>query len=140
MRQPLIPNIIVSSLLCFGLTAAASAQPPAPYGRYDRAYGATSAADFHDNQLMFARVRSDLDRAENNLRPFSDSHYSFDRVRGELSELQRQWDENGYQPSQVDNVIRALDRSLASSELLPRDRDRLSEDLSSLRDFRDTHE
>jgi hypothetical protein len=140
MRQLLIPNIIVSSLLCFGLTATASAQQPAPYGRYDRAYGATSAADFHESQLMFARVRSDLDRAENNLRPFSDSKDNFDRVRGELSELQRQWDENGYQPRQADAVITTLERALRTSDLMPRDRDRLSEDLYSLRDFRDNHE
>jgi len=99
-----------------------------------------SASDFRDNQLLFSRVRSDLDRAENNLRPFSDSRYRFDRVRGELSELQRQWDENAYEPSQVDSVIRTLDRALSTSDLLPRDRDRLASDLSSLRDFRDSHE
>jgi hypothetical protein len=138
MRQLLIPNIILSSLLCFGVAAAVSAQPPTQ--RYERPNGAYSSTDFQDNQILFARVRSDLDRAENNLRPFSDSRYNFDRVRGELSELQRQWDENGYQPSQVDTVIRALDRALSSSDLMLRDRDRLAGDLNNLRDFRDTHE
>jgi len=141
MRQPLITNIIASSLLCFGLAAAAMAQPPErPSQTYDTRYGAFSRTDFQDNQIMFARVRSDLDRAENNLRPFSDSQYNFDRVRGELSELQRQWDENTYRPNQVDSVIRALDRAVRSPDLMPRDRDRLTADLDNLRQFRDSHE
>ena len=137
MKQLLIPNLIASSLLSLGLVVAAPAQPQAPYERGPGAYRST---DFRDTQIMFARVRSDLDRAENNLRPFSDSRYNFDRVRGELSDLQRQWDESTYEPSQADAVIRALDRALRTSDLLPRDRDRLASDLANLRDFRDSYE
>jgi hypothetical protein len=141
MTQSLIKNIVASSLLCFGLTAAASAHPAQPQsGTRDSRYGAFSRTDFEDNQILFSHVRTDLDRAENNLRPFSDSQPAFDRVRGELSELQRQWDENTYQPSQVDSVIRALDRAVRSPDLLPRDRDRLTGDLNNLRQFRDDHE
>lgn len=110
------------------------------YGRYGRAYGAYSASDFRDNQLLFARVRSDLDRAENNLPAYSSNFDRFDRVRGELSELQRQWDENSYEPRQADAAIGALDRALNSNDLLPRDRGRLESDLRELRDFRDSHE
>jgi hypothetical protein len=140
MRTNLIPNIIASSLLCFGLTAAAFAQGPPPSHTYDDRYGAFSRTDFQDNQILFAHVRTDLDRAENNLAPFSDSRARFDRVRGELSELQRQWDENTYQPSQVDTVIQTLDRAVRTSDLLPRDRDRLMADLDNLRQFRDDHD
>jgi hypothetical protein len=108
---------------------------------YDYGYGATSASDFRDGQMLFSRVRSDLDCAEENLPPFAaGSRSDFDRVRGELSELQRQWDENAYQPRQSDTVITALDRALDSSQLSLRDRDRLSSDLRSPRDFRDSHE
>jgi TolA-binding protein len=138
MRTKFLPNIIVSSLLCFGLTAAAAAQ--GPRGSYDSRYGAYSATDFHDNQILFAHVRSDLDRAENNIAPFSDSRNRLDRVRGELSELQRQWDENTYDPSQVDTVIQTLERVMRTGDLLPRDRDRLGMDLDNLRQFRDNHE
>lgn len=139
MRTKFLPNIIASSLLCFGLTAAAVAQGP-PRGSYDSRYGAYSATDFHDNQILFLHVRSDLDRAENNIPPFSDSRNRLDRVRGELSELQRQWDENTYDPSQVDTVIQTLERVIRTGDLLPRDRDRLVMDLDNLRQFRDNHE
>ncbi len=137
MRQLLIP-ILVSSAVCFGPSLIASAQEVTP--RYNYQYGASNTSDFRSNQMLFASVRSDLDRAENNLPEYASSRYQFDRVRGELSELQRQWDETAYEPSQADHVIRALDRALASNELLPRDRDTLAYDLSRMREFRDSHE
>jgi hypothetical protein len=141
MRPKLLPNVIASSLLCFGLTAAAFAQGhPPPRGSYDSRYGAFSQTDFQDNQVLFSHVRSDLDRAENNLPPFAESRNRFDRVRGELSELQRQWDENTFEPAQVDTVIQTLDRAIRTGDLLPRDRDRLVSDLDNLRQFRDNHD
>src|SRR5258708_6530616 len=102
MRQALIP-ILVSSALCLGPSLIASAQDTAP--RYNYGYGASSASDFRSGQRLFATVRSDLDRAEYNLPEYAGSRYQFDRVRGELSELQRQWDESAYEPSQADQVI-----------------------------------
>jgi len=140
MRPKLISNILVSSLLSCGLTLGLTAAAQAAPQRYQSPYGAYSSADFRGTQSMFEGVRSDLDRAEENLPAYSDSRSMFDRVRGELSELQRHWDESTYEPRQADDVIGALDRVLASSELLPRDRSRLSDDLSRLRDFRDSHE
>ena len=140
MRQFAIPSIIVSSLLVCGLSLSASAQNQPPgYDRYDRGYRANSASDFRDNQLLFARVRSDLDRAENSLPVYSYNLERFDRVRGELSELQRQWDENAYEPRQADAVIGGLERALASSDLPLRDRSRLEVDVRELNDFRDSH-
>jgi len=137
MRQLLIP-VLVSTAVCFGPTLIATAQDTSPRYSYD--YGASSASDFRSNQMFFANVRTDLDRAENSLPEYAASRYQFDRVRGELSELQRQWDETAYDPSQVDHVIRTLERALTSSDLLPRDRDALAYDLSRLRDFRNSHE
>lgn len=142
MKQVLIPSIFVSSALLLSPALFASPQnyPQRDYNR-DRAYErAPGVSDFRSSQSMFAGVRSDLDRAENNLPEFSGSRYSFDRVRGELSELQRQWDESAYEPSQADKVVRTLDRALATSDLSYRDRDRLTTDLNELRDFRDSHE
>jgi hypothetical protein len=60
-------------------------------------------------------------------------------VRGELSQLQRQWDESEYSPRQADNVIMALQRVLADNNLALWDRDVLARDLSQLRDFRAQH-
>ena len=139
MKHLVIPNILVSSALLLAPSLSLTAQSVRP--SYEYGYGASSASHFRDGQMLFATVRSDLDRAEDNLPPFAaGSRSDFDRVRGELSELQRQWDESVYQPRQADTVITALDRALDSSHLSLRDRDRLSTDLRSLRDFRDSHE
>ena len=141
MRQFLIPNIIASGLLSFGLCTAAQAAPQRYQSpdRYQSPYSAYSDNDFQNNQLLFARVRSDIDRAESNLPEFSNGRNRFDRVRGELSELQRRWDESTYEPSNADDVIMALDRAMSSSGILPRDRERLGQDIVQLRDFRDSH-
>jgi hypothetical protein len=143
MRQTLVSNIIVSSLLSVGLTlglSAAAQAAPQRYPDHQSPYGAYSGQDFRDSRALFDRVRSDLDIAEGNLPSYSYSRDRFDRVRGELSELQRNWDENTYEPRQADVVIAALDRVLATSDLMPRDHDRLSDDMSRLREFRDNHE
>jgi hypothetical protein len=136
MKHTFIPSIIVSSLFCCGLMAA----PQAPPSRYESSYSATGARDFRDTQRMFDGVRSDLDQAENNLPAYAASRDQFDRVRGELSDLQHHWDESTYEPRQADDVIGALERALDSRDLLPRDRSRLTQDLRFLRDFRDSHE
>jgi hypothetical protein len=131
MTQKLIPNILFSSLLAFGAGAALLAAPQSvapPYESSNRAY---SARDFRSNQQMLDGVRADLDQAESNLPRYSDSHASFDLLRGELSDLQYHWDEYKYQPRQADDVIAALNRALDSPDLLRSDRDRLTQDLGS---------
>ena len=141
MRKFLIPNVIVSTLFFFGLNTALKAAPQRyqPPDEYQSPYQASGSEDFHHNQLLFSRVRSDIDRAESNLPAFSNGRYRFDRVRGELSELQRRWDESTYEPTNADAVITALDRAMNSSGILPSDLDRLGRDMVELRDFRDTH-
>jgi hypothetical protein len=141
MRTFFIPAVFLSSALCFGPALMAAPQDTRPYDYGDRTYSqrAPAVSDFRASQMLFSAVRTDLDRAESNLPEYSPDRYRFDRVRGELSELQRQWDESAYEPSQVDGVMRALDRALASNDLWGRDRNRLSADMNQLRDFRDSH-
>ena len=136
MGHPLIKSLIGSTLFVLGLSVQAQAMPQRYYPYDNRA----NFQDFQDTQSLFHQVRSDLDRAENSsISPFGD-HYSFERARGELSELERQWDENEYTPRQADNVIAALQRVLSENRLLLRDRDRLTEDLTRMRDFLASHE
>ena len=134
MRHLLIRSLIGSSLLALGLSV--QAQEPQRYDPYDNR---GNFQDFQNAQSLFRQVRSDLDRAENNYGYFGD-HYWFDRVRGELSELQRQWDENEFTPRQADKVIVALERVVSENQLSFRDRDRLMDDLSRMRDFFRTHD
>ena len=121
-------------MLALGLSV--QAQEPQRYDPYDNQ---ANFQDFKNTQSLFRQVRSDLDRAENNYAYFG-GHYWFDRVRGELSELQRQWDENEYTPRQADKVIVALERVVSENRLSFRDRDRLMDDLSRMRDFFATHD
>jgi hypothetical protein len=131
MRHLLIEALAGSGLLLFGLNAAAQPPRDAPY--YNR-------GEFESAQSLFRQVRTDIDRAERNAYDnFSGDRSRFARVRGELSELQRQWDENEYAPSQVDNVIVALQRVMDDNNLSYRDRDMLASDLRQLRDFRSGH-
>jgi hypothetical protein len=134
MRHLFIRSFIGPSLLALGLTV--QAQEPQRYDPYDNR---VNFQDFKNTQSLFRQVRADLDRAENNYGYFGDSYW-FDRVRGELSELQRQWDENEYTPRQADKVIVALQRVVSENQLSFRDRDRLMDDLSRMREFFATHD
>jgi len=136
MRHSFVKSLIGSSLLVLGLGISSAAAPQ----RFDRFDNRVNFQDFQDAQTLFHQVRSDLDRADNASIPAFADRSSFDRARGELSALERQWDENEYKPRQVDNVIAALQRVLADNHLLIRDRDRLSEDVGRLRDFLETHQ
>lgn len=133
MRNLLMKSLIGSSVLALGLSV--QAQEPRRYDPYDNR---ANFQDFQNAQSLFRQVRSDLDRAENY--SYSGDRYWFDRVRGELSELQRQWDENEYTPRQVDKVIVALQRVVSENEISFRDRDRLMDDLSRMRDFVAAHD
>jgi|HubBroStandDraft_6_1064221.scaffolds.fasta_scaffold247016_2 hypothetical protein len=133
MRNLLIKSVIGSSLLALGLSV--QAQEPRRYDPYDNR---ANFQDFQNAQSLFRQVRSDLDRAENY--SYSGDRYWFDRVRGELSELQRQWDENEYTPRQTDKVIVALQKVVSENQISFRDRDRLMDDLSRMRDFIAAHD
>ena len=133
MRNLLIKSLIGSSLLALGLSV--QAQEPQRYDPYDNR---ANFQDFQNVQSLFRQVRSDLDRAENY--SYSGDRYWFDRVRGELSELQRQWDENEYTPRQTDKVIVALQKVVSENQISFRDRDRLMDDLSRMRDFIAAHD
>ena len=111
------------------------AQEPQRYEPYDNR---ANFQDFQNAQSLCRQVRSDLDRAENY--SYSGDRYWFDRVRGELSELQRQWDENEYTPHQTDKVIVGLQRVVSENQLSFRDRDRLLDDLNRMRDFIAAHD
>jgi hypothetical protein len=133
MRNLLMKSLVGSSLLALGLSV--QAQEPRRYDPYDNR---ANFQDFQNAQSLFRQVRSDLDRAENY--SYSGDRHWFDRVRGELSELQRQWDENEYTPRQTDKVIVALQRVVSENQISFRDRDRLMDDLSRMRDFIAAHD
>ncbi len=124
MRNLLIKSLMGSSLLIFVLSVPVQAAPQ----RYVFA---------EDAKGLFRQVRSDLDRAQHDLFPRDTD--SIEKARGELNELERQWDQKEYTPRQADYVVSALERVLSENHLSYGDHSRLSDDLDKMRAFRDNH-
>ena len=125
MRNLSIKSLICSILLVMGWSVYAQAAPQRYIFR-------------DDPKTLFTQVRSDLDRAQHDAFPRDTD--SIEKARGELNELERQWDGRAYTPSQADNVVSALQRVLSDNHLSFRDHGRLSDDLDNLRRFRYTHQ
>ena len=124
MKSLLIRSGIASALLILGLIEHANAAPQRYIYR-------------EDAKMLFSEVRSDLDRAQHDAFPRDTD--SIEKARGELNELERQWDNNAYTPRQDDDVVSVLERVLSENHLSFRDHSRLSDDLKKMRDFRNRH-
>src|SRR5579872_3305474 len=120
MRTLSIKNLVASALLVFVLSVHAKAAPQHYIYR-------------EDGKALFSQVRSDLDRAQHDAFPRDTD--SIEKARGELNELERQWDSNGYTTRQADSVVSALERVLSENHLSFGDHSRLSDDLKKIRDF-----
>ena len=125
MKSLLIRSGIASALLILGLSVRANGAPQRYVFR-------------EDANMLFSQVRSDLDRAQHDAFPRDTD--SIEKARGELNELERQWDARAYTPRQADYVVSALERVLSENHLSFRDHNRLSDDLRRMRDFRDRHQ
>ena len=119
-----LKNLIGSSLLVIGLSIQVQAAPQVYISR-------------DDPSMLFHQVRSDLDRAQHDAFPRDTD--SIEKARGELNELESEWDYKEYTPRQADYVVAALERVLSANHLPFGDHNRLSDDLSKMRAFRDNH-
>lgn len=128
MSRLMLKSLIGSGLLVLGLGIQTHAAPQ----RY------VVFQDSQDVKRLFSQVRSDLDRAQHNAFPRDTD--STEKARGELNELEREW--NHFQPTfrQADYVVSALERVLSENHLSFGDRGRLSDDLDKMRRFRDEHQ
>jgi hypothetical protein len=93
----------------------------------------------HWRANLFQRVREDLDRVQTSSFRAGDE-FRIDRTRQELNELQSKLAAGRYDQPELDEVIGALTRVVASNRLSARDRDILTDDLSRMRDYREHHE
>jgi len=119
-----IKSLIWSSLLVLGLSVHVQAAPQIFVFR-------------DDPKTFFRQVRSDLDRAQHDAFPRDTD--TIEKARGELNELERQWDDKHYTQRQADYVVSALERVVSDNHLSYRDHSRLSDDLDKMRHFRDNH-
>ncbi len=133
MKHLVLTSLISSSLLVFGITAFAQDRPDDRYHQGDRDEGW-----WHGR--LFERVRADLDHVQSVTPTFSGDQYRLVRVKDELGELQRRYENHGYDSAKMDDVVAALQHVVADNHLTGRDRDMLNDDLSHLRDFQEHHD
>jgi hypothetical protein len=134
MKHLLVKSLIGSSLLLFGATAFAQDRD-----RDDRYHRGERDEGFWRGRL-FERVRADLEHIQSVTPVFSGDEYRLVRVREELGELQRKYEDHGYDSAKMEDVVAAMQRVVNDNHLAGRDRDMLSDDLSRLREFQEHHE
>jgi len=136
MRSFLGRALAVGSLLAFSLGVSATAQDRDEwYHNRDSFYHGE-----HWKARLFERVREDVDRVQSTTFPVSHDEFRLVRVKQELDELQNKLANHQYDEPELDNVVHALQRVVASNKLSDRDRDMLNEDLTHLREYRAHHE
>ena len=133
MKHLLVKSLIGSSLLLFGTAAFAQDRD-----RDDRYHQGDRDEGFWRGRL-FERVRADLDHIQSVTPVFSGDEYRLVRVKEELGELQRKYDDRGYDSAKMEDVVVAMQRVVSDNHLAGRDRDMLSDDLTRLREFQDHH-
>src|ERR1700722_10989242 len=132
MKHLLVKSLIGSSLLLFGSTAFAQ-------DRDDRYHQGDRDEGFWRGRL-FERVRADLEHIQSVTPVFSADEYRLVRVREELGELQRKYDDHGYDSAKMEDVVAAMQRVVSDNHLAGRDRDMLGDDLTRLREFQEHHD
>lgn len=94
-----------------------------------------SEGEYQLTHTMFARIQNDLNHAQ----AYSDSAQAssrFDLAKNALKNLEQNWQAGKYDSRQMDTTFSAVQAILDDTRLVPRDRDALSTDASSLLEFR----
>jgi len=134
MKHLVLRSLVSSSLLLFAVTTYAQDRD-----RDDRYHQGDRDEGFWRGHL-FERVRADVDHIQSETPILSRDEYRLVRVKEELGELQRRYDDHGYDSAKMDDVIGALQHVVSDNHLSGRDRDMLSDDLSHLREFQEHHD
>jgi hypothetical protein len=133
MKHLVLRSLVGSSLLLFAVTTFAQDRPDDRYHQSDRDEG------FWRGHL-FERVRADLDHVQSVTPIFSGDEYRLTKVKEELGQLQRRFDDHGYDSAKMDDVIAAMQHVVSDNHLSGRDREMLSDDVVHLREFQDHHD
>jgi hypothetical protein len=138
MKHLVLKSLVSSSLLLFAVTTFAQDRDR-DRDRDDRYHQGDRDEGFWRGRL-FERVRADLDHIQSGTPVFSRDEYRLVKVKEELGELQRRYEDHGYDSAKMDDVVAALQHVVSDNHLSPRDRDMLSDDLSHLREFQEHHD
>ena len=121
-----ILKIVAGAGLLLGTTASAQYRPRDEYRYQER----------ERRDRFLEQLRSDLYTAESNTLPFTGDRNRVARARQQVNTLIREMDSGIYNRQEFDDTIRAVQRVLDSSVVLPTETlDSLSADLSRLRDL-----
>lgn len=137
MKHLLVRTLIGTGLL-FGTTIFAQDRDR-DRDRDDRYHQGARDEGFWRGRL-FERVRADLDHIQSNTPVFSGDEYRLIRVKEELGELQRKYEDHGYDSEKMEDVVNAMTRVVNDNHLPGRDRDMLRDDLNRLREFQEHHD
>jgi hypothetical protein len=135
MKNLVLKSLVGSSLLLFGVTTFAQDRD-----RDDNRYHQSDRDEGFWHGRLFERVRADLDHIQSGTPIFSRDEYRLVKVKDELGELQRRYEDRGYDSAKMDDVVAALQHVVSDNHLSPRDRDMLNDDLSHLREFQEHHD
>ncbi len=140
MKHALLRAMAGAGLLLFGITAGMAQDRDR--GREDGWYRSrdTFYRGHEWRAHLFQRVREDLDRVQAATFPGGRDDFRIATTKQELNELQDKYAAGRYDQPELDDVIAALQRVVASNRLSPRDRDMLNDDLNRLRDYREHHD
>lgn len=136
MKHVLLKGLVSSSLLLFGVTAGAQDRDRDRDDRYEH----QARDEGWWRGRLFERVRADLDHVQAVTPEFSADQYRLVKVKEELNELQRKYEARGYDSSEMEDVVAAMQRVVSDNHLSGRERDMLSDDLSRLRAFQEHHD
>ena len=131
IRHLLISTAAASGLLLCGLTAGAQEYSPRTGDGYYQQ---------RDQNLFLERVQSHLDRAESAAAAFSDDGGRIARAREDLGIFTRRMNDGDYDAGALTNSIVDIQRVLDNNRLYVETRQALLDDLSRLRDLRESHE
>ncbi|HKE27757.1 MAG TPA: hypothetical protein VKB88_35620 [Bryobacteraceae bacterium] len=131
MRNLLVTALTGSGLLFGGLTLTAQNQY-----RYRSDQYSYSEQQSDQQTTMFNRLRRDLDRVSDNSIAGTGDHLRIDRARQEINELQARVDNGTFDERDIDHAVMAVQRVLDDNHMPDWARNRLSDDLGQLRNFR----
>ena len=134
MKHVLLKSLASSALLLFAVSAGAQDRD-----RDDR-YEHQARDEGWWRGRLFERVREDLDHVQAVTPTFSADQYRLVKVKEELNELQRKYEARGYDSSEMEDVVAAMQRVVSDNHLSGRERDMLNDDLSRLRAFQEHHD
>ena len=131
--------IAIGALLAGGVFAQDRDRDDDRY-RYEDRYHQGQRDDAFWKNRLFNRIRVDLDHVQAVSPKISWDQYKLADAKRDLNDLQSKLEAGRYDQPELDRTVNSLSRLVNDSNLAPRDRDMLNDDLNRLKEFRAHHD